>query len=237
MDTDQFDKMRIAADEPKNDPKSLEKFNTSVEILKSMNSNIQFKLALDKENAIDEYQYLASNIATSFSCTCNYHQKLDENKERLWYVCNAPDKPNTFLHSPLAETRLIGSLTVLFGYQGFLRWGYTCWTKNPREDIRFATQGFPVGDLNLVYPEENGDIALSLRYKALKRAVEDYELYYQLRKQNKTHVVTKAFAMVQLNTNTNEYMRNRKQTHDNLHSLDYQEYDRMRNYLIQELIS
>ena len=45
---------------------------------------------------------------------------------------------------------------------------------DPRADIRYYI--FPAGDTNFVYPAKNGAPLLTLRYKALRRGIELYEL-------------------------------------------------------------
>ena len=95
-------------------------------------------------------------------------------KRFLWYVCCAPAHPNTYLHSDLCETRLIGALTSHMGFDGFLRWAYTTWPADPRRDARYGA--FPAGDTHFVYPAANGEPLLSLRYMALRRAIEDFEI-------------------------------------------------------------
>lgn len=234
--TGQFSRVRIAADEPKNDEKSIKNYDSTITILREIDSEIQFKLAVDKDSVIDKYEDIISDISTSFPCTTRYYDKLDSSKHRLWYVCNIPDKPNTFLKSPLFESRVIGILNSVFGYDGFLRWAYTCWTKNPREDIRYATQGLPVGDICLVYPEKNGEIALSLRYKALQRGIEDFEIMNVLKQKGKLDVIRKANQIIKLNTNPKEFMNKKKITHDNLFSKDIADYESMRTYLLNELL-
>ena len=95
-------------------------------------------------------------------------------KRFLWYVCCGPEFPNTFLRSSLAESYLIGVITSFAGLDGFLRWNYTVFNDDPRADIRYYI--FPAGDTNFVYPAKNGAPLLTLRYKALRRGIELYEL-------------------------------------------------------------
>lgn len=234
--TNQFDRVRIAADEPKSDPESTARYDASIAILQSIDAGIKFKLAIDKDPVIDKYKDIISDFSTSFPCTCRYYDKLDQSKRRLWYVCNIPDKPNTFLKSPLLEGRLLGVLNHLFGYDGFLRWAYTCWTFDPRTDIRYATQGFPVGDLCLVYPEKNGDIALSLRYKALQRGIEDYEMIRRLQASGHPTVFKQVSQIIKLKTDPSQYMAQAKITHDHLYTHEINDFEAMRSYLLEELI-
>ena len=70
-------------------------------------------------------------------------------------------------------------MTMLLGFDGFLRWNYCLYPLDPRKDIRYSY--FCAGDVNSVYPGHNGKPLLSLRYKNLQRGIADYELLRALR--------------------------------------------------------
>ena len=71
-----------------------------------------------------------------------------------WYVCCADVFPNVFTFSPPAEGAFIGWYTTAAGFDGFLRWAYNSWVKEPLLDSRFRT--WPAGDTYIVYPDEIG---------------------------------------------------------------------------------
>lgn len=233
--TNQLAKLRIAADEPKKDKDKLEQYSESISILKSIEPSIQFKIAFDKDQVFEKYREIVADVCTSFPCTCKYYNDVDVSKRKLWYICNIPDKPNTFLKSSMVDSRILGPLTYVFKYDGLLRWSFTCWTKNPCQSIQYATQGFPVGDLNLVYPEMNGGIALSLRYKALQRGIEDYEIIMRLIEYGKEDVVSDALEMIGLNLDPSDYMIGKRKTADDIYSQDYNNFEKMRRILLKGL--
>lgn len=167
-----WDMVRLGADEPS----MPDSFIENLGILKSIDNDIKLKLAIDKPEIIDTLGKHASDIAYSFPCTLKTYQKSGLNHKKLWYVCNIPDRPNSLLDSPSTDTVALGILNHVFAFDGFLRWAFTCWTTSPLNDIRYNTNGLPAGDMCLVYPDTQGDILESLRFKQLKHGILMYEL-------------------------------------------------------------
>lgn len=90
-----------------------------------------------------------------------------------FYVCCGPAFPNTFVFSPLVESRMLPWLAAQGGYDGFLRWSYNDWSDNPFTHPEYAP--FPTGDVHFVYPGDNGPVT-SLRWEQLREGIQDYEL-------------------------------------------------------------
>lgn len=167
-----WDKVRIGADEPSMPQSFLENLN----ILKSIEPDIKLKLAIDKPEIIEALGKHAADIAYSFPCTLKHYRKSGSADKKLWYVCNIPDRPNSLLDNPSTDTTALGILNHVFGFDGFLRWAFTCWTTSPLKDIRYNVSGLPAGDMCLVYPDQQGGILESLRFRNLKRGIVMYEL-------------------------------------------------------------
>lgn len=167
-----WDIVRIGADEPSMPDSFIANFN----ILKSIDNNIKLKLAIDKPEIINTLGKYASDISYSFPCTLKTYHKSGLNHKKLWYVCNIPNRPNSLLDNLSTETVALGVLNHVFGFDGFLRWAFTCWTASPLSDIRYNINGLPAGDMCLVYPDTQGEILESLRYIQLKRGIIIYEL-------------------------------------------------------------
>ena len=72
-------------------------------------------------------------------------------KKVTFYTCCTPPRPNTFTDSAPAESAYLGWYAAATGYNGYLRWAYNSWVKNPCEDSRFRT--WRAGDCYLVYPD------------------------------------------------------------------------------------
>lgn len=167
-----WDKVRIGADEPGTPESFIENLN----LLKSIDNDVKLKIAIDKPEIIESLGKHAADIAYSFPCTLKTYRNSEGNVKKLWYVCNVPDRPNSLLDNPSADTTALGILNHVFGFDGFLRWAFTCWTASPLDDIRYNVNGLPSGDMCLVYPDQQGGILESLRFRNLKRGIVMYEL-------------------------------------------------------------
>lgn len=86
-----------------------------------------------------------------------------------WYVCCADVFPNVFTFSPPAEAAFIGWYTMAADFDGFLRWAYNSWVKEPLLDSRFRT--WPAGDTYIVYPDGRS----SIRFERLLEGIQDAE--------------------------------------------------------------
>ena len=135
----------------------------------------------------------------------------------------------------MTELRSLGALGYLFGFDGFLRWAYTCWTESPLEEIRYNNTSLPAGDVNFVYPAKNGKILYSLRYFALKKALQDYELLLLLSENGRADDAEKAVRFVLKNTNPESYMKDDFHTNEGIYSEDYEDYVRFRVFIFQLL--
>lgn len=110
---------------------------------------------------------------------CVAHGAVVEKKDRAyraekgyittWYVCCADVFPNVFTFSEPAEGAFIGWYTMAAGFDGFLRWAYNSWVKEPLIDSRFRT--WPAGDTYIVYP----DARSSIRFERLREGIQDAE--------------------------------------------------------------
>ncbi len=177
IDTNQISKVRVVADEPAN----AEAFKISVDHVHKVAPAFRFKAAIIKTEFIEQFGDIfddfvpdLNTVTEAFDTLSKYVKEMPE-KRYLWYVCCGPEHPNMFIKSPLEESYLIGVLTSYFNLDGFLRWNYTEWPEDPRRDLHFRPN-WAAGDTTYVYPGYNGKPLLSLRYHALHRAIQLYEL-------------------------------------------------------------
>lgn len=183
IETKQIDRVRIAADEPSD----IEKYRASVALVKEIAPAFRFKTAINHAEFVDEFGDYIDDYAPYIRCaSVEYNRLMQYRREQtgkrfLWYVCCGTGRPNTFLRSPLAESRMIGLMTSALRFEGFLRWNYTVWPNDPRHEIRYGA--FEAGDTNFVYPAYNGSVLLSLRYKNLSRGIMDFEMMEEIRRQ------------------------------------------------------
>lgn len=226
-----WDKVRIISDEPK--VHEIPVFKRSLAILKSIDPTLKIKVAFDKEEVLKALIEDVDYPVTSYYCTCNNYQELQQSHpgKTQYYICNYPDKPNTFLHSPLLETRLQGVLAHHFKTDGLLRWAYNCWPENARQDIRYNTTSLPIGDLCMVYPSYSGHILLSLRYKILLRGIEDFSLIKEAEKYNKELVGKILEEFLGIN-DSKEWMVNSHMSNPQIFSQTYLDYEKLRKDLI-----
>lgn len=104
---------------------------------------------------------------------CTITKACPEKTITTFYVCCGPAHPNTFLFSPLVESRMLPYLAAQGGYDGFLRWSYNDWTDDPYKHPEWGD--WPTGDVFFVYPGNNGPVS-SLRWEQLREGIQDYEL-------------------------------------------------------------
>lgn len=233
-----LDKVRVAADEPSD----MEACLAAVALIRGVEPEVRFKMAINHAGILQTMAEEIHDCAASFPCTCSEHALLTACKQKhpekrmLWYVCNIPwNAPNSLLHNSLLETRALGSMTMLFGFDGLLRWAYTCWPDNPRADIRYNEFTLPAGDVNFIYPAKDGGIDLSIRWKALKRGIEDYELLYRARSLCGEAVVQQALKLVIHNQSFKSYMLDDKLAANGICSNNEQDYSTMRRLLLDAL--
>lgn len=232
--TNQMERVRIAADEPAD----LQKYRRSLERIMRVEPMFRFKAALNHAEFIEEfgkeiYDFVpySGHLFTHLNVLKEY-QRTMPGKRFLWYVCCVPHWPNTFIASDLCETLFIGAFTSWCGMEGFLRWNYTVWNDDPRGDIRYGD--FAAGDTNFVYPSPSGAPLLSLRYKALQKAIQLYELLELLRAKAGGEVTDGLIAKVLRNTETEKYYSDGHYKNDVL-STDYEDYASLLESVLQLL--
>ena len=175
-ETDQLDRVRIAADEPAD----IEAYRKSLEHIKSVCPAFKYKTAINHAEFVAEFGKDIYDFAPYISAMFSEYDKLMgfraemPDKRFLYYVCGFPEVPNNLLRSDLIDGYYIGVLCAYAKMDGFLRWSYTCWSDFPLEDQRFGV--LPVGDLCFVYPSSAGTPMLSLRWKSLFRGIRIFTL-------------------------------------------------------------
>ena len=92
------------------------------------------------------------------------------------YTCCIEAYPNTFTFSEPGEASWLMWHAVAGGYDGYLRWAYNSWTKDPLHDSRFRS--WAAGDCYLVYPGSS-----SIRMERLVEGIQDAEKIRILRKE------------------------------------------------------
>lgn len=234
VDTDQIDRVRIAADEPGD----IEKYRASVAEVRQLTPAFRFKTAINHAEFVEEFGEYIDDYAPYIRCTSVEYARLMKyraekaGKRFLWYVCCGNSHPNTFIRSPLEESRVIGLMTSAIKFEGFLRWNYTVWPDDPRNEIRYGA--FEAGDTNFVYPAYNGDVLLSLRYKNLQRGIMDFELIEAIRREKGDEVADALVAKVFHVKDMTTYYEDMKANKD-LFSTDWNDFNSLKAEMLSIL--
>lgn len=106
-----------------------------------------------------------------------FARRKTEGKKTTIYTCCSTHKPNTFTFSVPAEGAWYGFYVAGTEYDGYLRWAYNSWVKEPLHDTRF--RAWPAGDTYMVYPYGRS----SVRFEKLIEGIQAYEKVRILREE------------------------------------------------------
>ncbi|WP_447640306.1 MULTISPECIES: glycoside hydrolase domain-containing protein [Chitinophagaceae] len=200
-----FDITTIAMDE-----RPMKTMQSVIALLKTIDPNWKVSLAGDYHPEIekDVYDYcIASKLTFPAEVLV---QRAQLGKASTWYVCCTEKYPNMFTFSAPDESVWAGWYTAATNMDGFLRWAYNSWTKDPLHDSRFTA--WPAGDTYQVYP---GPLS-SVRFEKLIEGIQDFEKINILRKQykengetvklNELEAALKTFDINELATQTAQQM-------------------------------
>ena len=99
-------------------------------------------------------------------------ERRRKNLLTTYYVCCGPATPNTFCMSRLEEAFWLGAYPAMCGLDGFLRWAWNSWPKDPMRDASsYGHRWWKAGDTFLVYP----DGSPSLRFLELCNGIQAAE--------------------------------------------------------------
>ena len=106
-----------------------------------------------------------------------FARRKAEGKKTTIYTCCSTHKPNTFTFSVPAEGAWYGFYVAQTSYDGYLRWAYNSWVKQPLHDTRFRQ--WPAGDTYMVYPYGRS----SVRFEKLIEGIQAFEKVRILREE------------------------------------------------------
>ena len=173
------------------EPSDYKKFTGFHEFLSSCyEKELKFKYALHSATFLNDYKGSLESFSLN-SAYIGYYVKngrlegiLKENsKEMTWYPCCFPKKLNTFVSSPLIESRYLGLYTYLWKFKGMLRWAYGLYTEKPLNNISYKPKKWQAGDMFFVYPGKDMEIMHSVREKNMLFAIQDFNIFKKLEKQ------------------------------------------------------
>jgi len=165
---------RIAMDE-----RSPQEMQVALKLLKEIAPGLNVALA-DNHRNDKRFPDQIVDLCVAHGTVLEPKNLMDRNIKNYittWYVCCADSFPNVFTFSPPAEAAFIGWYTIAAGFDGFLRWAFNSWVKEPLLDSRFRT--WPAGDTYIVYPNARS----SIRFERLVEGIQDAEKIRILREE------------------------------------------------------
>lgn len=127
--------------------------------------------AVDKPSTLTREVYNISPVITHAGTAMGklLQERKAAGKITTFYVCMQPAVPNTYTNSSPAEAEWLGFFAAANHLDGFLRWAYNSWNKNPLESTDFGS--WTSGDCFLVYPGNRS----SIRFERLRDGIEEFE--------------------------------------------------------------
>ncbi len=149
----------------------------AIDIIRRHAPELRIASAVNRPSQLSEHLYDMSPVLT----LANYSPELLQARKAAgykstFYVCMHPLKPNTYTTSPTAEAEWLGLFAAANNLDGFLRWAYNSWNRNPFEHSNFVN--WSPGDCWLVYP---GNLS-SVHFERLRDGMEEYEKVALLRR-------------------------------------------------------
>ncbi|MBN1583715.1 MAG: DUF4091 domain-containing protein [Anaerolineae bacterium] len=238
-----LDRVRITADEPS----ELDAFNARLAFVQAAAPGFKYKVAINHFEFMQDAPPELVDAVPNLPLTCRdpdltaalakrLHQK---GGKMLWYVCCGPPLPNTFIHSPLVETLLLGWMTFHLQLDGFLRWAFCLWPAAPWKRVSWRAPHWNAGDMFFVLPGQDGAPVETLRYEAMRTAAQDFELLKLAERTlapNQARTVLKqAFARILRTNDIRAFADVYTARPETLYSLDPQDYQEARRIILEAI--
>lgn len=167
-----FDKTCIAMDE-----RPMKDMQAAIKVIKDADKDYKISLAgiYHKEIERDLYYYCIA-YGHDFPQDVLARRRA-EGKISTYYTCCTEGFPNTFTFSPPAEAAWMAVHALGGDYDGYLRWSYNSWTRDPLRDSRFRK--WAAGDTYCMYPGPRS----SIRFERLIEGLQICEKIVQMRKE------------------------------------------------------
>jgi len=95
----------------------------------------------------------------------------DKSRYVSLYTACMPYFPNTYLFSPLRESRLMAWLAWKYGFDGYTRWAVNAFPEDVWTQPNYKWHS---GDMYFVYPGKDGPLD-GMRWELMRQGIEDYE--------------------------------------------------------------
>ncbi len=159
-----FEKTTIAMDE-----RPMEAMQKAIAVIRDADPDYKVALAGNYHSEIQQDIYDYCVASGQFFPEDVLRERREKGMVSTYYTCCSESYPNTFTFSPPAEAAWLGWYAAAKDFDGYLRWAYNSWTKDPLKDSRF--RAFGGGDCYLVYPSGRS----SIRMERLIEGIQAYE--------------------------------------------------------------
>ena len=132
------------------DERPMESMKNAINIIHKADADFKISLAGNYYKNIESNIY---DLCVAFRADIPkdiISKRRSEGKKSTIYTCCSEAFPNTFTCSTPAEASFLPICAVARGYDGYLRWAYNSWNKEPMVDTRFRS--WTAGDCFMVYP-------------------------------------------------------------------------------------
>ncbi|MBR1982460.1 MAG: DUF4091 domain-containing protein [Akkermansia sp.] len=153
----------------------------AMRLVKENAPSFRIASAVDKPSELTREVYNISPVITHAGTALGdlLRERKAAGKITTFYVCMQPLVPNTYTTSTPAEAEWLGIFAAANRLDGFLRWAYNSWNRNPLQTTDFGN--WTSGDCFLVYPGNRS----SIRFERLRDGIEEYEKIQLLRERAK----------------------------------------------------
>lgn len=167
-----FDKTCIAMDE-----RPMKDMQAAIKVIKDADKDYKISLAGIYHDEIERDLYYYCIAYGNYFPPEVLARRRAEGKISTYYTCCTEGFPNTFTFSPPAEAAWMAVHALGGNYDGYLRWSYNSWTRDPLRDSRFRS--WAAGDTYCIYPGPRS----SIRFERLIEGLQICEKIVQLRKE------------------------------------------------------
>jgi hypothetical protein len=226
------------------EPSDVQLFRQRIDFLRSVCPDARIKAPINHMEMVDAFLNDVADWTPQLEGIGRDVDRFQAAKQQVqargdrftWYVCCGPARPNTFITSPLIESRFLGWYSAWAGLDGFLRWAFTCWPADPWHRPAWRFPSWPSGDMFFVYPGNDGRPVRSLRTELLLFGIQDFELIALARRQaqgvpSARAALDAAFARV-VRGRLADFVDVKNKRPEELYSLDPADYDAARTLIV-----
>lgn len=151
------------------DERPMDQMQKAIALIREADAEYKVALAGNYHPEIEQDIYDYSIASGQIYPDSVLAERRAQGKTSTFYTCCSEAYPNIFTFSPPAEAAWHAWYAAAGDFDGYLRWAYNSWVKDPLRDSRF--RAFGAGDCYQVYPAGRS----SIRMQRLIEGIQDYE--------------------------------------------------------------